>query len=115
MTANDYSPIGYQLGGTYLTKEELEKVRKIDTESCIRTAKADCIYCAHSCGTNGGRGISNITCNYIIDTGHIRPCFPGECRQKGVFEKSTRAFTAAGKRNAHQHPELEEDISEFAT
>jgi len=88
MTSNDYSPIGYQLEGTYLTKEELERVRSINTESCVKTAKKDCIYCEHACGTNGGRGVSNITCNYIIDTGHMRPCFPGECREKGAFKKS---------------------------
>lgn len=113
MTANDYSPIGYQLSGTYLTKDELDRVRKIDSASCIKTAKKDCIYCEHACGTNGGRGVSNITCNYIMDTGHIRPCFPGECREKGAFEKRKRSLTAAGKRNATMHPEINDYEKRF--
>lgn len=70
---------------TYLSDEDLKQVYTLTPEKCKEIAKKDCRFCVYSSGGNGGS--SEMTCVYILRTKHRRPCFPGDCRQKGVFKK----------------------------
>lgn len=66
------------------------EVTESEINAVIRKDCAKCRYSAASCtGTKNGAGM--ITCIYILITGHMRPCRPGECRETGVFvSKSTK-------------------------
>ncbi|MGN0240061.1 MAG: hypothetical protein ACI4CS_00080 [Candidatus Weimeria sp.] len=79
-------PIGYQTKKTYLTKEDVKRVRRMTPEKCLEVTKRDCIYCEYSSGGCSSAAMG-VTCNYILDEGHRRPCFPGDCREAGVFKK----------------------------
>lgn len=69
---------------TCLSDEDLKRVCTLTPEKCKEIAKKDCRFCAYSIGGNGG---TEMVCVYILRTEHRRPCFPGDCRQKGVFKK----------------------------
>lgn len=84
------SSISYSLGDSSLTEEEYRYIKKRTAEDCYRTAKKDCLYCKYSNALNSSKSPTNITCNYICMTGHMRPCLPGKCREAGVFKKVKR-------------------------
>jgi hypothetical protein len=81
-----------------MTDEEIEYIRNRTNDDIRQTVLHDCRYCGYSDGIKEGR-----LCNYIGVTGKIRPCLPGECRQKGVFisrkelkKKKKRPFVVSG-------------------
>ena len=53
--------------------------------------RKDCSKCRYSAASVTGlkNGTGKITCNYILITGHKRPCRPGECRENKVFKQKT--------------------------
>ncbi len=66
-----------------LTDKEIMRLRKRSKKDIEETRKNDCRHCIYLAGTKDIR--SGTYCNYLGITGHIRPCFAGECRGKGVF------------------------------
>jgi hypothetical protein len=71
--------------------QEEYKPWKYMTEADINQIKVkNCCSCAYSIGPNGVRKdnyVKALTCNYISDVGHRRPCRPEKCRERGVWRK----------------------------
>lgn len=51
--------------------------------------------CKYACGSGGD---SVLTCNYIVDTGHRRPCPPDKCTVFEEGKKPNRIAKYYGKR-----------------
>lgn len=58
------------------------EVTESEINAVIRKDGSKCRYSAASC-------TGMITCSYILITGHMRPCRPGECRENKVFRRKT--------------------------
>jgi len=71
--------------------ESARSYAKLTDEERNKIKVRDCFECQYS-STRGKteKMASGTTCDYILCTGHMRPCSVGECRETGVFERRTR-------------------------
>lgn len=76
-------------GKYYAEKEKCEGCTSWKAWECVpeRTVQEiitkDCKKCQYGSRKSDG---ARMTCDYIGDMGHRRPCKPGDCRETGVFK-----------------------------
>lgn len=71
-----------------MTDEERKVILERTNADVVKIIKRDCIRCKYYAPSFSGSFDSKRrygVCDYIGYTGHIRPCMPGECREKGIF------------------------------
>lgn len=70
-----------------MTEQELEIIRNRTEKECVQIRVKDCMKCDY--GSNA-KDPANVLCDYVLITGHARPCLAGECRETGVFVDKKR-------------------------
>lgn len=85
-----------------IARDEAREAKEKELEEEEKKLKANkkkycesCIY--YSNPKNPKQTIVHFTCDYILMTGHRRPCKPGkECHEQGIYRKRTKSRKVKG-------------------
>lgn len=72
-------------------ERDIKIFKEEDEESARIRRDRYCKTCVYKVGElNGNNPHYNSGCDYLLKTGHIRPCAPSECVEMGIYEEKVK-------------------------